>query len=200
MAGLTDSLMEQLGEGRLSKIGQMIGADEKTTGSALGTIGPLLTSALAKNASSPDGAQALQSALAKDHDGSIMDNLGGFFADPDAAKGEGILGHVLGDKTPQVEAALSEGSGLGSNQIGQLLKIAAPLLLGLLGKAQKQQGFDAGALSSFLGKESDAAAQASPQIADVMKGLLEGGGGEGGDGIIGALGKLFGRGQDQSRA
>ena len=50
--------------------------------------------------------------LAKDHDGTILDNLGGFLSNSDNGPGAGILKHVFGDKRSMVEAGLSQMSGL----------------------------------------------------------------------------------------
>lgn len=72
MDALTQQLMQLLSGGGVSQISQKIGADERTTESALSTAMSLLVSALARNASEPRGAAALHQALAEDHDGSIL--------------------------------------------------------------------------------------------------------------------------------
>ena len=56
--------------------------------------------AMANNASKPGGADSLLGALQKDHDGSILDNLGGFLGQPNTDDGNGILGHVFGNSRP----------------------------------------------------------------------------------------------------
>ena len=78
MDALTQQLMQQLSGDGLSKISKRVGADEKTIGSALSAAMPLLVSALAKNASKPNGAQALHQALSEDHDGSVLNDLSEF--------------------------------------------------------------------------------------------------------------------------
>ena len=138
MDALTKQLMQQLSGDELSQISRQIGVDERTTGSALSAATPLLISALANNASKPDGAQALHQALAKDHDGSILNDMSGFLANPQTANGAGILGHILGGQQPGVTQGLAQGTGLNSGQAGQLLQIAAPLLMGALGQQQQQ--------------------------------------------------------------
>ena len=70
-------LMQQLSGDSLSRIGRQIGADEATTQSAIAAALPVLVSALARNASRPGGAEALDRALERDHDGSILDDLMG---------------------------------------------------------------------------------------------------------------------------
>ncbi len=73
---LTEMLMRQLSGSAISQIGNKIGADPGTTSKALAIAVPLLVSALARNSSTPGGAEALNQAVARDHDGSILDNLG----------------------------------------------------------------------------------------------------------------------------
>ncbi|HRF38840.1 MAG TPA: DUF937 domain-containing protein, partial [Saprospiraceae bacterium] len=63
-----------------------------------------LVSALARNASTEQGAAALSNALDRDHDGSILSNLAGLLGgqapaqDNRALNGAGILNHILGDR------------------------------------------------------------------------------------------------------
>ena len=71
MASLLDGLMQQLGGDTRRQLSQQLGADESTTTPAVGAALPVLVGALAKNASSTDGAAALAGALDKDHDGSV---------------------------------------------------------------------------------------------------------------------------------
>ena len=193
MDALTTQLMQQLSGGGLSQISQRIGADEETTGSALTTVMPLLVSALAKNATKPQEAESLQNALAQDHDGSILQNLGGFLNNPQAANGAGILKHVLGNKQPVVTQGLAQNTGLNSGHIGQLLQIAAPLLMGVLGQQQREQGLDTSGLSGFLGKQLQADEQDAPGLMSMVNGLLgASGSGSSLNGILGMARKLFG--------
>jgi hypothetical protein len=193
MDALTQQLMQQLSGDGISQISRQIGADEQTTGSALSAAMPLLVSALANNASKPEGAQALHQALAEDHDGSILNDMSGFLGNPQAANGAGILGHVLGAQQPAVTQGLAQGTGLDSSQVGQLLQIAAPLLMGALGQHQQQQGFDTNGLSAFLGGQQQAAHQSNPDMMSMLNSLLDmNRSGSALDDILGMAGKLFG--------
>ena len=130
---LTEMLMTQLGGSAISQISNKIGADPRTTSKAMAIAVPLLISALARNSSTPAGAEALTQAVARDHDGSILDNLGGFFGNTEAANGAGILGHLLGDRRGDAENGLAQNTGLDPGAAGQLLETLAPLLMGSVG-------------------------------------------------------------------
>lgn len=70
-------------------------------------------------------------ALTSKHDGSILDNLGDLFqggVNSDVLQdGSGILGHILGGKQTAIENGISKKTGISSQQIAQILKIAAPI-------------------------------------------------------------------------
>ena len=92
---------------------------------------------------------------------------------PQAANGAGILEHVLGGQQPVVTQALAKGTGMQSDQIAQLLQIAAPLLLGLLGKQQKKAGFDPTDLSNYLGVQKQKTQKAAPDMMSTLNTLLD---------------------------
>lgn len=192
MDALSQQLLQQLTKGGLSQISQQIGADENTTGSALSAALPMLVSALARNASNQNGAQALHQALSKDHDGSILDNLSGFLTDSTSANGAGILGHILGGQQSVVTQGLAKGTGLQGGQIGKLLQIAAPLVMGMLGKQLLQKGLNTGSLSDYLGGQRQQAQQANPNMMSTLNNLLDmDKDGSAVDDVLGMVGKLF---------
>jgi hypothetical protein len=193
MDAISQMLTQQLSGGGLSQISQQIGADEQTTGQALSAAVPLLLSAMANNASQPEGAQSLHQALSQDHDGAIFNDLAGFLSNPQAVNGAGILGHVLGPKQDMVQTGLAQQTGLDAQSIGQLLLIAAPLVMGALGKTQHEQGLDANNLPSFLGQQQQLAQQSNPDMISLLGNLLDmDKDGSALDDILGMAGKLFG--------
>jgi len=193
MDALTKQILAQLSGSAISQISQQIGAEENVTGSALTAAMPLHVSALANNTSQPDGAQALHQALGRDHDGAILNDMSGFLNNPQAANGAGILGHVLGNQQSGVTQGLAKGTGLDSNQVGQLLEIAAPLLMGALGQQQQKQSLDVNDLSSFLNNQQQVAHEENPDLMGTLNRLLDlDGDGSALDDIIGIAGKLFG--------
>ena len=187
MASILDLLNSQLDEGTVNSIGKQIGADPQSTQNALSTALPLLLSALAQNASQPEGAQSLQQALVRDHDGSILNNVPEYVRAPGAANGAGILRHTLGNKRPVVEQAVAARTGLDAGSIGPLLEIVAPLVMGALGMTQRQGGLDAGSLSALLGGQQQEVQESQPDLMGMIGGLLGGSGGQG-DMLGGLLG------------
>jgi len=196
MSEIIEVLTKQFGGQILDSISQQAGLNKSQTGSILSSALPVLVGAMARNSSNQQGAESLHNALQKDHDGSILDNLGGFLTNSQSGPGAGILKHVLGGRRGNVENALSKQTGVDSSAIGNVLEMAAPILMGMLGKQQRQNNLDAGGLSSILKMGVDQMNQRSPGTEGLLGQLLD----QDGDGDIkddvarigfGLLGKLF---------
>lgn len=156
MTGLLDLLNSPEGRQIVNGVAGQTGQSEDNTASVLSMAMPLLLGAMKKNVSTPSGAEGLMNALSSKHDGSILDDLGGLFSggvDQSVMDdGAGILGHVFGNKQTNVEQALSQKSGIDAGSIASILKIAAPLVMGYLGKQTAQnQVNDAAGMNSMLG-------------------------------------------------
>lgn len=198
MSSLLESLTSQLGGGALEGLSRQLGTDRKQTESGMAAALPLLLGALSRNSQSNEGAQALNSALDRDHDGSILSDVAGFISGGDTSVGAGILKHVLGGKQNRVQNGLAQTSGMSSDSAGKMLTMLAPMVLGALGQAKRQNNLDASGLAGLLGQERQTAEKKSSQGANVMSMLLD----TDGDGDVdlsdiakhggGFLGKLFG--------
>jgi hypothetical protein len=176
LAPLIDSIQQHFDASTVSRLSQQLGIDEGKTRQALPVALTALLGGLARNAEDPAGAQQLAGALSRDHDGSVLDNLGGLFGHPGAAAagGDGILGHVFGPRRPAVESNVGRVAGLDPATVSRLLMLLAPVVLGALGRRQRQQGLDQGGLSEVLSGERRHLERALP-------------GGPGGLGGLGAL-------------
>jgi hypothetical protein len=193
MAQLMDLIAQVMGGDTKRQIGRQLGADDQTTEGAISAALPMLLTALARNSSNPQGADALHQALARDHDGSILDDFSGSLARSEAGPGAGILRHVLGERQPLAQQAVAQSSGLDAARAGQLLMMLAPVVMGALGRSQRSDNMDASGLADMLGHERQQLGQSSPDLAGLATRLLD----RDGDGSIaeelsGIAGKLFG--------
>jgi len=213
MSGLLDLINSPIGKQLISGVAGQTGQPENKTADVLAMAMPLLMGAMKKNTATPGGAQGLMNALSSKHDGGILDNLGGLFGggvDQSVMDdGAGILGHVFGSKQPQVENALSSKSGIDAGSVAQILKIAAPILLGYLGKQSRQQNVNSpdalsGLLGGLMGGNSAANKQQSliesfldsdgdGSVIDDLAGMVLSGGNQKKGGLGGLLGGLFGK-------
>jgi len=194
---LLGSLMQQLGGGGVNEIARSMGLSSSDVGNVLAGAMPAIMAGLTKNAASSGGAEGLFGALDRDHDGSILDDVAGYLGGGgNLAAGAGILGHVLGGGQANVEKAVSRSSGVDLASVAKIMAMAAPLIMGALGKAKRQQGFDASGLAAALGQQERAARQVSPSAVDMFAKMLDSDGdGDSMDDIVklgsGLLGGLF---------
>jgi hypothetical protein len=177
---ILDTLKQQLGPDAIQQISQTIGADPAATSSAVSTALPVLLGGLSRNAANPEGAAALDQALGA-HDGSILDNLGGLLGGHTGGSmgggiGGAILGHILGSRRGPVEQGVGQASGLNLQQVGQLLTMLAPIVMGVLGRMKQQGHIDASALPGALQQSTQ---QAQPgggvDLNNILDGSPEGG-------------------------
>lgn len=170
---LLDMLQQRLGTDAVQQISQQLGADHGTTESAIAAALPMLVGALARNAQDPNQAGALANALSRDHDGSVLDDVVGSLGRGGTGAGDSILGHVLGGQRQSVETGLSHMAGLDPAKAGMLLSMLAPLVMGALGKAQRDGKLDPGALTAMLGAEQQRAADAAPGVMGMLEKVLD---------------------------
>ena len=211
MSGILDLLNSDLGKTIISGVADQTNQPQNKTQDVLIMALPVLMQAMRRNAATPQGAVGLLGALSSKHDGSILDDLGGLFGggvdDNIMNDGQKILGHVLGNKQQNVTSVLGAKSGMDANSVAQILKVAAPILMGVLGNQAKQQnvsspsgieGLLGGLLKgnspqqeqSFL--ESILDADGDGSVIDDVAGMVLGGNKKKG-GLGGLLGGLFGR-------
>jgi hypothetical protein len=194
MSGILDILTGALGNKATDQIGNKLGLDSSTVSSIISAGLPLLVSALAKNASSSKGAQSLHDAVTNDHDGSILDNIGGLLGGTVDANGSGILGHIFGNKQSQIQQGLGKSAGVDGATAGQVLELLAPVVMGALGRQTSSQGLDAGGLAGMLNGAAQTASKSSPDVLGSLIGMLDTDkNGSVLDNVAGMLGKLFKR-------
>ncbi|MBJ6978261.1 MULTISPECIES: DUF937 domain-containing protein [unclassified Luteimonas] len=203
MAMLTDDLAAQLQGGPASQLAQQLGISQEQSSAAIKAALPLILGALGRNASQPQGAQALFGALQKDHAGvdlgSVLGAVLGGAPQGRQTDGAGILGHIFGGQQPRAEAGVAQATGLGQGQAGQLLRILAPIVMAYLAKRMmsgggSQQPAGAQALGGLLGREQQEIRQQGGLGGGLLGAVLDqDGDGELGLGDLVKLGGLFGR-------
>lgn len=199
---LMQILQSQLDDNVLGQMSEQIGATPEQTASAANGIFASLLGGLANNASSEGGFSSLLGALDKNHDGSVLDDIGGLVGSllqnggqgSGATNGLGILNHVLGGQQEAVAQQVSQSSGLSMGQVMKLLPVLAPIVMGVLGKMRSQEGFQLSDLPGLLMGGAQSGAQQSglgDLLGSVLGGVL-GGGQQSSGGLGGLLGSIFG--------
>jgi len=146
----------------------MIGGSNAATGKALDGIMPTLLGGMMKKSSTQGGASELFNMI-KDggHDGGILDNMDNLFSGGDATRkattaGDGILSGLFGNGLGSVVGKIASFAGLQRTFAGlqrsgasSLLSMAAPILMGIVGKQVRSQGLNASGLANLLSGQKD---------------------------------------------
>lgn len=172
----------------------------------LAVAAPLVISYLRKKSQEdPKEADALNSALDKDHDGSILN-------DPSQAaarqqEGGSILDHIFGGQKADVENQLSQNTGISMDKIGPILAMLAPVIMGFIGKEKQSSGVTSGGglgdlLGGILGTATNQVQQQQAQggsnpLTDILGSVLGGATQNSGGGLGDILGSVLGGGGQQ---
>ncbi len=150
---LSELLNGSEGKAIISSIAGQLGLDEKQAANAVNSAAPAILSGLNKNAQTTEGALSLNKALDK-HDGSLLDNLTEIFSgnSQDLLKDGGkIIGHVFGGNQEVVQNAVAKKSGIDTSQVGSLMSMLAPVIMGYLGKEKKATNAKSDDLGRIIG-------------------------------------------------
>src|SRR5262245_43582474 len=172
---MMDQILEQLSGGGLDAIGSKTGLPQADVSRAVSGALPAILAGLAGNAArSPNGAASLASALDRNHDGSLLDDVAGFLGTKGvSAGGADILGHVFGTKRDSVESNLGRASGIDPASMAKVMALLAPVVMAMLGKAKNARGLDSAGVSSMLGQERSRLQQRSPSGMDALGRMLD---------------------------
>jgi hypothetical protein len=165
---------------------------------------PLIISYLRNKSQDAKEAEALNSALDKDHNGSILDDASQIEARQ--AEGGSILDHIFGGQKSTVENQLSQNTGISIDKIGPILAMLAPVVMGYIGQQKQQNNVGAGGLGDLLGgilgnASNQAQAQQSNPLNDILGSVLGGGGQaqSSGNPLNDILGSVLGGGGNQQQ-
>jgi hypothetical protein len=179
---ILDTIMNSGNGAAVRQIGSQLGLDDAQTASALAALVPAVSAGLRQNVQSPDGLGGLVSALSGGSHQRYIDDPTAL-ADPGAvADGNGILGHVLGNKevSRQVAARAGAQTGLGPEVMKRMLPLVAALVMGAMSRQAAAGGSSlttgAGGLLEMLGGALDRNRDGSAL-----------------DDIAGIIGRTFGR-------
>jgi OOP family OmpA-OmpF porin len=152
----------------LSKASSLVGENPAGTQKALEAIIPSLVGAASQQASTPSGASSLLRLLTSSNiDSGILTNFAGALSGGSTTSslmqtGSGLLSGLLGNKQDGVARLIAGAAGVQHSSATSLLQLAAPLVMGLIGKHVISQGLTAASLGSFFGGQKDMVLRHAP--------------------------------------
>lgn len=165
---LIDTTKSLLTPDVLSKVSSLIGETPAKTQQALGTVVPTLAGVACNEASTPGGASKLYNLVTNTQlPSDLHTNLGGLLSGGAATDGllktgSGLISSLLGDRAGAVANVLADTAGIRFSSASTLLNLAAPLVLGVLGRHLSTAGVGASGLSSLLSGHRDTILQSIP--------------------------------------
>ena len=198
MGGLVDNVMSNLSEAQIAAIATKLGTDPQQARNAIEHALPLIVGGMAQNASTAQGASALNNALAEHAGFSVSNVLSGVLSGPDGSSsgvGGAILGHIFGGNQAAANQGLGQTTGLGQQNAGQLMAILAPIVMSALANHAQGQNLSPGGLGGMLGQESQQIQQQGGLVGGLLSAVLSHSGGhldlshllQGAGGLLGAF-------------
>lgn len=145
----------------------LVGESETSTRQTLhGAIATVL-SGVTHMASSQEGARNLASMVRECGFGTSMDTVGTLLSGGNATTrmlgtGQQLVGNIFGGNAISVAESVGKSGGVRASSATRLMALAAPLVLGVLGRRTALQRLDSSGLASLLLSEKSDIAQAAP--------------------------------------
>lgn len=157
---LTDSVIE--------KVSNFLGEHPENIGSALNGAVPIVLGGIMRNASNDEETGKVMDVL-KDggHTGEILDDLPSLLGNFDKTQllitiGSNIFNHFTGSKSNSIVEKLSALTGIRKTSASSLVGLAAPLVLGALGKVVNKEGLGVSGLTRLLADQRESVFGALP--------------------------------------
>ncbi len=167
-SNLIDLFNNTVGDLLVKQASGILGESAANTTSGLNAIVPTLFGALIQKVNSTNGATDLMNYMSENNiDGSILSNAsnrlgGGIETERLMYSGAGIVSYLFDENISPLVDFISGASGLKTSSATSLLKLAAPLVLGIVGKHISEKGLDAPGLKSILDSQRDIVEAALP--------------------------------------
>ena len=152
----------------------LVGEPEAATRQTLNSAVPSVLSGLTNLVSSSDGANTLAGLIRDGGFGAAVDNSRSLFGGGSATNnmlsaGTQLLGTIFGGRSSSVADIVAKAGGVSSSSAMKLLSLAAPLVLGILGKRAAAQGLNSSGLANaLLSEKSDILAAAPAGLSKLL--------------------------------
>ena len=148
--GILDAIINAQDGATVRQIGSQLGLGQDQTATALSALVPALAAGVQRNVQNEAGLGSLISALSSGRHDQYIDNPTSLTYQSAVAEGNGILGHLLGNKDVSREVATRAATqtGLSPDVLKKMLPLAATLVMGALSKQSGAKSPAAAALGS----------------------------------------------------
>ena len=164
---LMDMAKSYLTNELVSKASSALGESEGGISKILSAAVPSLIGSIADKASTSHGAEEVAKMAADNHSSGLLGSLGNFFGGDNSSNllssGGGIISSLLGGgQGNMLTSLISNFAGAKSSTVTTLLSMAAPAILGMIGKHSADNNVSASGLGSLMSGQKDLAMKALP--------------------------------------
>jgi OmpA-OmpF porin, OOP family len=165
---LLDTIKSQIGSDIIQKAADFMGEDSSVTKKALEIALPSLLGGMMNQVKEPNSATSLLSKITEGgHDGSIFNTIGNLLGGGSATQGlldsgESIVNGLFGNKTSSIVDWIAAFTGIKTGSASGLMNMAAPLVMGAIGKNVVGENMGLSGLTSLLNSQSSIVQNALP--------------------------------------
>ena len=169
MATILDSLTQALSSSTTQTIASAVGLKPDLVTKGMAVVGPLITTMLAKKASTPGGLADLMQVLPKDGTSSTLGNLANLVK---GGGGASIVSSIFGSGSSAITSTIDRALGF---KASSLLSVAAPLILGLISKLAGEKKLDATGVANLLANEATEVQKTGGETARIVREAVDSG-------------------------
>ena len=166
---LLKMLQDQMGDSVMDQASKFLGESSSVTKSGVGALLPTLLGGLINKGGTESGASGILDMVTKgNHDGGILDNLGGLFGGGSSTSNFMNAGSLItsalfgGSKLGGVLDVVTRLTGMRRSSSSSLMNLLAPMVMGMVGKYVKKNGLNAKGLMDMLSGQKEHVASAMP--------------------------------------
>ncbi len=169
---ILELVKDQISSNLTQQAANYLGESESAIGKALGGLMPAILGSTVEKATNPAGAQGIMDLISKLDLQQLSDITGMFSGGTQNVNGllqsgGGIVDGILGNKSNLLIDFISKYAGLKSGSSSSLLKMAAPLLMGFIGKQIQGKGVS-GLTSLLMGQKEHISKQLPAGLGNIM--------------------------------
>jgi outer membrane protein OmpA-like peptidoglycan-associated protein len=175
MASLLDQARDAANPDVVRTVSSLIGATPSTTGAGFATAIPTLLAGIVTTASTPAGAHWVRAIISEGGYGDgTLDKLlgmltGGRPTERLMSSGRQLLTSLFGGKQQDVMETIARSANLSGPAAGNLMCVAAPMVMGVLGREVATHGLDwSGVMNYLAGQRASIASVTPPTLASVL--------------------------------
>lgn len=140
----------------VNKASNYLNESESGVSKAVSGIIPVLLSGFINKASNHEGADFIAQTAKQQNESGVLGNLGSFFDNDGGGllnKGAGLLKGLFGNKLDGLTGLLSNFAAVKPASISSLMSMAAPAVMGLIGKHASENNMSTGDITSLLNNQ-----------------------------------------------